>query len=478
MSNSNLKITKRSDDFSKWYNDIVAKADLAEHSSVKGCMIIKPYGYAIWEKMQSSLDRIIKSKGVKNAYFPLFIPQSFLEKEAEHVEGFNPELAIVTHGGGKKLDEPLVVRPTSETIIYDAYSRWIKSYRDLPLLINQWANVVRWEKRPRLFLRTTEFLWQEGHTAHATAEEAEEFTVDMLNMYAQFAQDFMAMPVFKGIKPAFDKFAGAEDTYSIEAMMQDGKALQAGTSHNLGSKFASAFNIQYLDENNKLQLVHQSSWGVSTRLIGGLIMVHSDDQGLRLPPNIAPIQIVIVPIFKSDEEKIEVLKATEDIKEKLGKFKVHVDDDANKSPGWKFNEWEQKGVPIRIEIGPKDLKKEKAVVFRRDEGTKEDVAISDLEKNIPELLSDIQTNLYKQAVKFVEKNTHTTDDWDEFKKIMDENPGFVFAHWCGEQKCEDEVKDATKANIRNIPFEQSEEKGKCLKCETVSDTVALWAKSY
>jgi prolyl-tRNA synthetase len=300
---SNLKITPRSQDFSKWYNDLIAKADLAEHAPVKGCMTIKPYGYSIWEKIQSSLDRIIKSKGVKNAYFPLFIPQSFLEKEAEHVEGFNPELAVVTHGGGKKLDEPLVVRPTSETIMYEAYSRWIKSYRDLPLLINQWANVVRWEKRPRLFLRTTEFLWQEGHTAHATAAEAQDFTIDMLNMYAQFCEDYLAMPVFKGRKPIFDKFAGALDTYSIEAMMQDGKALQAGTSHLLGTKFASAFNIQYLDDNNQLQLVHQTSWGVSTRLMGGLFMVHSDDQGLRLPPNIAPIQIVIIPILKTIRTK-------------------------------------------------------------------------------------------------------------------------------------------------------------------------------
>lgn len=475
---SNLKITPRDQDFSKWYNDIVAKADLAEHAPVKGCMTIKPYGYAIWEKIQNSLDRIIKSKGVKNAYFPIFIPQSFLQKEAEHVEGFNPELAVVTHGGGKKLDEPLVVRPTSETIMYEAYSRWIKSYRDLPLLINQWANVVRWEKRPRLFLRTTEFLWQEGHTAHATAAEAEGFTIDMLNMYAQFCEDYLAMPVFKGCKPAFDKFAGAEDTYSIEAMMQDGKALQAGTSHNLGTKFASAFNIQYLDENNKLQLVHQTSWGVSTRLMGGLIMVHSDDQGLKLPPNIAPIQIVIIPIFKNDDEKNSVKNIISEIQSDLKKYRLAIDDDEIKSPGWKFNEWEQKGVPIRIEIGPKDIAKNQVVVFRRDQSTKENIALSDLKTYLPQLLSDIQSNLLQTAKDFAAKNTHHTEDWEEFKKIMETNPGFIYTHWCGEQKCEGEIKEITKANIRNIPFEQSEVKGKCIKCGTVCDTTVLWAKSY
>ncbi len=475
---NNLKITPRTQDFSKWYNDIVSKADLAEHSSVKGCMIIKPYGYAIWEKIQQSLDRIIKSKGVKNAYFPLFIPQSFLEKEAEHVEGFNPELAIVTHGGGKKLDEPLVVRPTSETIMYDAYSRWIKSYRDLPLLINQWANIVRWEKRPRLFLRTTEFLWQEGHTAHATAEQAQEFTIDMLNMYASFAEDFLAMPVKKGRKPQFDKFAGALDTYSIEAMMQDGKALQAGTSHNLGTNFASAFNIQYLDEDNKLQLVHQTSWGVSTRLMGGIIMVHSDDQGLRLPPNIAPIQVVIVPIYKTDDEEHKIMQIAEQIKKDLTKFSVHIDNDSKKSPGWKFNEWEQKGVPIRIEIGPKDLTREEVVLFRRDTGNKENIDIKNVSKIVPDVLASIQTTLYQQAIEFAEKNTYSTDDWDEFKKIMDEKSGFIYSHWCGEQKCEDEIKEITKANIRHIPFEQREEKGKCVKCGSVCETTVLWAKSY
>ncbi|MBU0648034.1 proline--tRNA ligase, partial [Patescibacteria group bacterium] len=371
----NIKIAPRSSDYSKWYNDIVSKADLAEHSPVKGCMIIKPYGYAIWENIQAILDQKIKAQGVVNAYFPLFIPKSFIEKEKEHVEGFSPELAVVTHGGGKKLEEPLVVRPTSETIMYDAYSRWIKSYRDLPLLINQWANVVRWEKRPRPFLRTTEFLWQEGHTAHATNEEALKMVSDMIDVYHDFARDYLAMPTIKGKKSDTEKFAGAVASYSFEPMMQDGKALQTGTSHLLGQNFAKAFNIQYLDKNNKLQYVHQTSWGVSTRLIGALIMTHGDDQGLRLPPNIAPIQIVIIPIYKEKKEKKEVLNFVNKIKEQLTDYSIKIDDDENKSPGWKFNEWEQKGVPIRIEIGPKDVAKEKVVISRRDNGQKLDIKI-------------------------------------------------------------------------------------------------------
>jgi len=476
---SNCKITPRHIDYSKWYNDIVEKADLAEHAPVKGCMIIKPYGYAIWEKIQTALDRIIKSKGVKNAYFPIFIPKSFLAKEAEHVEGFDPELAIVTHGGGKKLDEPLVVRPTSETIMYDTYSRWIKSYRDLPLLINQWANVVRWEKRPRLFLRTTEFLWQEGHTAHATSKEAVDFTLDMLNTYAQFAKDYLAMPVAKGQKPSFDKFAGAENTYSIEAMMQDGKALQAGTSHHLGTKFATAFNIQYLDQQNKQQLVHQTSWGVTTRLMGGIIMVHSDDQGLRLPPNIAPIQIVIVPIFKTDTEAQKVNECISQIKHQLKKYSVFVDQDMQKSPGWKFNEWEQKGVPIRIEIGPKDLAQNQVTVFRRDNSQKAVMPIAEITNQIPSILSDIQSALYNQAQQFMQDHTYHIDDWDHFQEIMTTKPGFVYSYWCGQQDCEEEIKNITKANIRNIPFEQpSSTTGKCIKCGRASSQQVLFAKSY
>jgi len=474
----NLKITPREQDYSQWYNDIVDKADLAEHSPVKGCMIIKPYGYAIWERMRYHLNKLIQSHGVQNAYFPIFIPQSFLQKEKEHVEGFSPELAVVTHGGGKKLDEPLVVRPTSETIMYDTYSRWINSYRDLPLLINQWANVVRWEKRPRLFLRTTEFLWQEGHTAHATHEDAEEFALDMLNMYSQFCEDYLAMPVIKGRKSESEKFAGAVNTYSIEAMMQDGKGLQAGTSHLLGTNFASAFNIQYTDENNKLQLVHQTSWGVTTRLIGALIMMHSDDQGLRLPPNIAPIQVVIVPISKTKDEAAAITKAVSDIKTKLKKFAVKIDEDLQKSPGWKFNEWEQKGVPIRIEIGPKDLAKQQAIIYRRDTGQKEAVKIDDIPKQVEKLLIDIQSNMYEEAKQFLGERSYFIDNWEEFKGQLEKNPGFIYAHWCGDAACESDVKESTKATIRNIPFDQPEEKGKCIKCGKESKQRVIFAKAY
>lgn len=474
----NIKITPRHEDYSKWYNDIVSKAELAEHAPVKGCMIIKPYGYAIWEKMQAVLDKKIKEKGVVNAYFPLFIPKSFIEKEKEHVEGFSPELAIVTHGGGKKLEEPLVVRPTSETIMYDAYSRWVKSYRDLPLLINQWANIVRWEKRARPFLRTTEFLWQEGHTAHSTEEEALEMVLNMIDVYHDFARDYMAMPTIKGRKSDTEKFAGAVATYSFEPMMQDGKALQTGTSHLLGQNFAKAFNIQYLDENNELQYVHQTSWGVSTRLIGGLIMTHSDDQGLRLPPQIAPIQVVIIPIYKEDKDKKEVLRAVDKIKEQLSNYSVKVDDDEAKSPGWKFNEWEQKGVPVRIEIGPKDLAKEKVVVSRRDNGQKSDIKIGELDKHIHELLNNIQANLLQEANNYLSKNSHVVDDWEEFKRIIEEKPGFIYTHWCHNPECEDNIKEITQAKTINTPLDQKEEKGKCIKCGKESDKRIIFAKSY
>jgi len=476
--NKHYQLTSRESDFSKWYNEIVEKADLAEHSPVKGCMIIKPYGYAIWEKMQYHLNKMIKSHGVKNAYFPIFIPQSFLQREKEHVEGFSPELAVVTHGGGKKLDEPLVVRPTSETIMYDTYSRWISSYRDLPLLINQWANVVRWEKRPRLFLRTTEFLWQEGHTAHADADEAIEFTTAMLNMYAQFAEDFLAMPVIKGRKSENEKFAGAVHTDSIEALMPDGKGLQSGTSHYLGTNFASAFNIQYTDEDNQQQLVHQTSWGVSTRLIGGLIMIHGDDKGLRLPPNIAPIQIVIVPIFKNESEEKSVREAVTRISSDLKKYSVFIDDDDQKSPGWKFNEWEQKGVPVRIEVGPKDIAKEQVVLFRRDTNEKITVQMKDIVSQIDKVLIDIQTNLFEQAKDNLENNSHEISDWNEFKKQIENDPGFIYSPWCGQSNCENDIKELTKATIRHLPFDQPEGKYKCIKCGQPAKIRAVFGLAY
>lgn len=478
MPTNNLKITPRSENYSQWYNDIVEKAQLAEHAPVKGCMIIKPYGYAIWEKFQAILDEMIKKEGVQNAYFPLFIPKSFLEKEKEHVEGFSPEIAVVTHAGGKKLEEPLVVRPTSETIMYDAYSRWIKSYRDLPLLINQWANVVRWEKKPRLFLRTTEFLWQEGHTAHATHEEAYNFTIAMLKIYQEFSEKYLAMPVVCGQKSPSEKFAGAINTYSIEAMMQDGRALQAGTSHLLGQNFAKVFGVQYLDENNQQQFVHQTSWGVSTRLMGGLIMTHSDDQGLRLPPNIAPIQVVIVPIFKTKEEQSQINDTIDQILSSLGSVRVKVDTDQSKTPGWKFNEWEQKGVPVRIELGPKDIAKNQAIIYRRDQGTKENIPLNQIGEHVPSLLQEIQNSLFLQAQKLLNDRSSKVDNWDDFKNTFSNNSGFVYSHWCGDTKCESLINEITKATIRNIPFDSKEENGRCIKCGNQSSKRVLFAKAY
>lgn len=476
--NASLKITPRSEDFSKWYNDIIEKCDLAEHAPVKGCMIIKPYGYAIWEKFQSTLDALIKNEGVQNAYFPLFIPKSFLEKEKEHVEGFSPEVAVVTHAGGKKLEEPLIVRPTSETIMYDAYARWIKSYRDLPLLINQWANIVRWEKRPRLFLRTTEFLWQEGHTAHESHEAALEMTIRMLQVYKDFAQNILAMPVIPGKKSDSEKFAGAVDTYSIEAMMQDGKALQAGTSHLLGQNFAKTFNVQFLDQNNKQQFVHQTSWGVSTRFLGGLFMTHSDDKGLRLPPKIAPIQIVVVLIYKTPEEKRKIFEKIKTIIQELPMYSIKIDDDQAKSPGWRFNEWEQKGVPVRLEFGPKDLAKNQIVIYRRDLDQKQTASISEISKLIPDILESIQANLFVEAEKYMQQKTNHVDDWDGFKTILETNPGFIYAHWCGNTECEKSITEITKATIRNIPFDSKEEQGKCIKCGLRSNKRVLFAKAY
>ncbi|KKR29204.1 MAG: Proline-tRNA ligase [candidate division CPR2 bacterium GW2011_GWD2_39_7] len=461
------KITSREKDYSKWYLDVIQAADLVDNSPVRGCMVIKPEGYAIWENIQKTLDGMFKEKGVKNAYFPLFIPKSFFEKEAKHVEGFAKECAIVTHHrlkeeNGKlipdgELDEPLIVRPTSETIIYDTYSRWIESYKDLPLLINQWANVVRWEMRTRPFLRTTEFLWQEGHTAHASEKEASEMTLEMIGVYKKFAEDYLAMPVISGFKSESEKFAGAVYTTTVEAMMQDGKALQSGTSHMLGQNFAKAFDVKFSDSDGKEQYAWQTSWGLSTRIIGGLIMTHSDDKGLVLPPKIAPVQAVIVPIWDNEEDKKAVMSKTKEMADSLRdqSITIHIDDREGR-PGPKFYEWEKKGVPVRIEIGPKDVAKNTVVVVRRDTGEKEFVSDERIGIYANDLLETIQNDLYKKALDFRSNNTHITDDWDEFKNILEENPGFIRAHWCGSEECEAEVQRQTKATIRCIPFDEKE----------------------
>lgn len=472
-------ITKREDDFSKWYQDIIDCAELAEHGSAKGTMVIRPYGYAIWENMQKVLDEMFKETGVQNAYFPLFIPESFLKKEEEHVQGFAPEVAVVTHAGGKKLEEPLVVRPTSETIINDSYSRWIQSYRDLPLLINQWANIVRWEMRPRLFLRTTEFLWQEGHTVHATKEDAENRVKMMLNVYKKFAQEYLAMPVISGTKSELEKFAGADFTTCIEAMMQDKKALQAGTSHMLGQNFAKVFDVKFLNEDSEQEYGYQTSWGVSTRMIGGLIMTHSDDNGLIVPPKIAPTHAVIIPIFSDEKEKKDVMQSAKELAEKLESADLKIIlDERDERPGSKFFEWEKKGVPIRVEIGPKDIKNNSVVAVRRDTGEKEQVKQDECAKKIPKILHDIQKNLFEKASGFLKDNTHDSQSWDEFKKIILEEGGFVNAYWCGNSKCEQEVKDDTKATIRCIPFMQGKVDGKCIHCKKKGKQKVVFAKAY
>lgn len=472
-------ITKRTDDYSRWYLDVISAGKLADYAPVKGCMVIRPNGYAIWERMQAELDRMFKETGHVNAYFPLFIPESYIQKEAQHVEGFAPECAVVTHGGGKKLEEPLVVRPTSETIIWSMYKNWIQSYRDLPILINQWANVVRWEMRTRLFLRTMEFLWQEGHTAHATAEEAEEETVQMIHVYKTFVEEYMALPVITGLKTEKERFAGAVKTYCIEALMQDRRALQSGTSHNLGQNFAKAFDVKYQDENSQQQYVWATSWGVSTRLIGGLIMAHSDDNGLVLPPKLAPLQVVIVPIWKSDDEKQAILSKIEDItSDWKDVFRFKVDDRDNYRPGWKFNEWEQQGVPIRIELGPKDLENEQAMLVRRDTGDKEAVALPQIKERALNLLSDIQTDLFNRALEFRKTSTFDCDDYDTFKKEIEDPGGFFYVHWCGSRACEDRLQEETKATIRCIPLEQRREKGNCLLCGEASEERVIVAKGY
>lgn len=488
------EITSREADYSQWYNDLVLKGGLADYSAVRGCMVIKPYGFTLWENMRDQLDRMFKETGHVNAYFPLFIPKSFLSKEAAHVEGFAKECAVVTHyrlkndpnGGGvvvdpdAKLEEELIVRPTSETIIWNTYKDWIQSYRDLPLLINQWANVVRWEMRTRLFLRTAEFLWQEGHTAHATKEEAVEETEKMLDVYARFVEEYMAVPVIKGVKTASERFAGAEDTYCIEALMQDGKALQAGTSHFLGQNFARAFDVKFLTKENKLEYVWATSWGVSTRLIGALVMAHSDDQGLILPPKIAPLQVVIVPIYKGDEQKALISEKVDEIIKELKTFGISVkyDDSDNARPGWKFAEYEMKGVPVRIAIGARDLENKVAEVARRDTKEKQTLPLENLAGQVKNLLDEIQMNMYNKAKSYRDSHITEVNDWAEFERLLDEKGGFLAAHWDGTAETEEAIKEKTKATIRCIPLDNKQEAGTCILTGKPSTQRVLFARAY
>jgi prolyl-tRNA synthetase len=474
------EITPQSQDFGRWYIDVVRRAELADYSPVKGCMVIRPYGYAIWELMQQGLDRRFKETGHVNAYFPLFIPESLLMKESEHVEGFAPQVAWVTQGGNDVLEERLAVRPTSETIIGTMYAKWVQSWRDLPILINQWANVVRWEKVTRLFLRTTEFLWQEGHTAHETAEDAEAETRRMLAVYKDFAQTDLAMPVMDGQKTESEKFAGAERTYSIEALMRDGRALQAGTSHNLGQNFAKVFDIKFQARDKSVQYVYGTSWGVSTRMIGGVIMTHGDDGGLILPPKIAPYQVVIVPIPRGNWKETVLPKAQAIRADLVARgVRVMLDDRDSQTPGWKFNEWELRGVPLRLEIGPKDLEKSQVVLARRDTREKSFVPMEGLTAHVEQMLDTIQRALYERAVAFREDHTAATDSYDEFKQIMEGRPGFVISPWCGSDGCEAAIKAETQATIRNIPFSSQAAAGKrCLKCGAPATAHAWFAKSY
>ena len=488
------KLTSRTEDYSKWYNELVVMADLAENSGVRGCMVIKPYGYAIWEKMQAELDKKFKETGHVNAYFPLFIPKSYFSKEASHVDGFAKECAVVTHyrlkndSNGKgivvdedaKLEEELIVRPTSETIIWDTYRKWIQSYRDLPVLVNQWANVVRWEMRTRLFLRTAEFLWQEGHTAHATEKEAIAEAKQMCDVYADFVQDFMAIPVIKGVKSESERFAGALQTYCIEALMQDGKALQAGTSHFLGQNFAKAFDVKFQSQGGTLEHVWATSWGVSTRLMGALVMTHSDDHGLVLPPNLAPWQVVIVPIHRSDEQLEQINEKAEAIIKSLRAKGVSVkyDNRTSYKPGWKFNEYELKGVPLRIAIGPKDLEKGTVELARRDSFQKQFVSMDDVSNIVPSLLTEIQEQLYNKALKYRDEHITYVDDFDTFKELLDSKTGFFACHWDGTSQTEDKIKDLTKATIRCIPLDAVEEEGKCIFTGAPSKRRVLFAKAY
>jgi prolyl-tRNA synthetase len=474
------EITPQSQDFGRWYIDVVRRAELADYSPVKGCMVIRPYGYAIWELMQQALDKRFKATGHVNAYFPLFIPESLLMKETEHVQGFAPQVAWVTQGGTEVLEERLVVRPTSETIIGTMYAKWVQSWRDLPILINQWANVVRWEKVTRLFLRTTEFLWQEGHTAHETAEEAEAETQKMLGVYKDFAHTELAMPVIDGQKTDSEKFAGAERTYSIEALMRDGRALQAGTSHNLGQNFAKVFDIKFQARDKSVQYVYGTSWGVSTRMIGGVIMTHGDDGGLILPPRIAPYQVVIIPIPRGNWRET-VLPRAQAIRDELVArgVRVMLDDRDTQTPGWKYNEWELRGVPLRLEIGPKDIEKSQVMLARRDTREKSSAAMDGLSSHVVGMLDSIQEALFARAVAFREEHTTHTDSYDEFKQIMEGRPGFVVSPWCGSAMCEAQIKAETQATIRNLPFTGTTAAGKkCLKCDADATAHAWFAKSY
>lgn len=484
----------RSENYSQWYNDLVIKAELAENSAVRGCMVIKPYGYAIWEKIQAVLDRMFKETGHSNAYFPLFIPKSFFSREASHVEGFAKECAVVTHyrlksspdGKGvvvdedAKLEEELIVRPTSETIIWDTYKNWIQSYRDLPILINQWANVVRWEMRTRLFLRTAEFLWQEGHTAHATREEAMAESETMLNVYAEFAEKWMAIPVLKGTKSPAERFAGAVETYAIEALMQDGKALQSGTSHFLGQNFAKAFDVKFLNKENQQDYVWATSWGVSTRLMGAIIMAHSDDNGLVLPPKLAPIQVAIVPVFKNSDQLARISDKVIPLKKALEAkgISVKYDDRETQKPGWKFTEYEFKGVPVRITVGPRDLENGTVEVARRDTLEKEVLQMTDIENKIAHLLENIQQNLYARAFDFREANSFRVDTWDEFRNVLDTKGGFIYAHWDGTAETEEKIKAETKATIRVIPLNNPQEAGKCVYSGKPSVQRVVFARAY
>jgi len=468
-------ITDMEKDFPQWYTDVVKKAELVDYSSVRGCMIIKPYGYAIWELMQAELDRRFKATGHENVYMPVFIPESLLQKEKDHVEGFAPEVAWVTYGGSEKLQERLCVRPTSETLFCDHYANIIQSYRDLPKLYNQWCSVVRWEKTTRPFLRTTEFLWQEGHTAHATAEEAQEETIRMLNVYASFCEEFLAIPVIKGKKTDKERFAGANETYAIESLMHDGKALQAGTSHNFGDGFAKAFGIQYTDKNNELQYVHQTSWGMTTRMIGALIMVHGDNSGLVLPPRVAPIQAVVIPIA---QHKPGVLEKAEELAGKLSSSIRIKLDDSDKSPGWKFSEHEMRGVPVRVELGPKDIAANQAVLARRDTGEKKIVSLDNIEAEIGAFLEDIQQNLYNKALNMREAKTFKAASLEEMKNILDATPGFVKAMWCGDQSCEDKIKEELSATSRCLPFDQEKLGDKCVCCGKEAKHMVYWGRAY
>jgi prolyl-tRNA synthetase len=468
-------ITSMDVDFAQWYTDVVKKAELVDYASVRGCMVIRPYGYAIWENIQKNLDTMFKETGHENVYMPMFIPESLLQKEADHVEGFAPEVAWVTHGGNQELTERLCVRPTSETLFCDHYSKIIQSYKDLPKLYNQWCSVVRWEKTTRPFLRTLEFLWQEGHTAHATAEEAQAETIKMLNVYAQLCEDYLAIPVVKGQKTEKEKFAGANATYTIESLMHDGKALQCGTSHNFGDGFAKAFNIQYTDKTGKLQYVHQTSWGMTTRLIGALIMVHGDDSGLVVPPRIAPTQLVIIPVA---QHKAGVLEKASELKDRLSKAVRVKMDDSDKTPGWKFSEYEMKGIPLRLEIGPKDIENNQAVLVRRDTREKILVSLDELEVKVPELLEDIQKSLLEKARAAQTEKTTTAITMDEFKNILDNKTGFVKAMWCGDRACEDKIKEEAAASSRCMPFEQEHVADTCVCCGKPAKKLVYWGRAY